>query len=146
MNRMFLASTTALVAALASGCVLGRARLVHQTQTGGTYALEGDRQKAMEEASQGMAQHCQGPYTVVEQGEHVVGTETAGGSETYETYDGTVVEEGGQSTREATEWRVRYQCGGQPAPGYGPPPPGGEPPPPPEGGYEEPYEEPYEGE
>jgi hypothetical protein len=127
--------------------VVGRARPVQRTQTGGIIALEGDRQKASEEASQLMAQHCQGQYQVVEEGEHVVGTDTAAASESYEGRHGTY-EEGGESTREATEWRIKYVCGAGGPPPAGdetagaPPPAGGEEPPPAgEGGGEPPPEE-----
>jgi hypothetical protein len=145
MSRMNFLSLAALGALLvSSGCILGSARPVQRTQTGGVIALEGDRQKAMEEASQHMAAHCQGPYTIVEEGEHVVGSETRGGSDTYVAHDGTLVEDHGQSTRQATEWRIRYVCGGGTAPppgAEGEYPPGAEgeeyPPGPPEGEYDE---------
>jgi len=133
MDRVMLLAVGVLSASLASACVVGRARLVQRTQTGGVFALEGDRQKAMEDASNNMMQHCQGPYTIMEEGEHVVGQVASGESESYDTRYGTV-EQGSQSTRDATEWRVRYQCGGQPQGPYGPPggtAPYGSPPPPP---------------
>ena len=97
------------LASLAVGC--GYARLVSRTQTGGTFALEGERNKAMEDAAQQMSAHCRGPYTVVSEGENVVGTDSAQSNETYVTKDGTVVNQGGQSTRQAVEWRVQYVCG-----------------------------------
>ena len=100
---------------LASAC--GAARVVRQTQTGGEIALEGERQKAMEDAHAQMQAHCQGPYTIVEQGEVVVGTDTVSADESYVDEDGTVVNEGGESTRQATEWRIKYVCGNA-----GPPP------------------------
>lgn len=117
-----------------AGC--GRARLIHRHQHGGVIALEGAYGKAMEDAHQYMTEHCRGPYTVVEEGEHVIGTDGVGGEDTNVAEDGTVVEEGGQSTREATEWRIRYVCGQnvlvpppEAEPGYdqgpdGEPPPG----------------------
>lgn len=132
MSRGSLYSIAALGAALLAGCTVGRARPVQRTQTGGIVALEGDRQKATEEASQLMAQHCQGQYTVVEEFEHVVGTDTEAASESYDTRHGTY-QEGGESTREATEWRIRYVCGPGPGGGAaagGPPPEAGELPPP----------------
>ena len=118
-----------LVAALAAAC--GSVRLVEQTQYGGTFALEGDRNKAMEAAAREMARHC-GPnnFTIVRQGEVPIGTDSAHREDTYANNDGTVTQAGGQSTRTATEWRVEYQCGnGAGAPPAGPGP--GAPPPPP---------------
>ena len=121
-----LVSLSLLCAALAA---CGHARLVSRTQDGGVFALEGDRQKAMEDAQGQMANLCRGPYQIIAEGEQVVGTDSAQQNETYVTKDGTVVNEGGQSTRDATEWRVQYQCTGStyaPAPVAPPPqqPPG----------------------
>lgn len=119
----------------ASAC--GHARVVRRNQTGGVLALEGARNKATEDAHRIMSEHCRGPYTIVEEGEHVVGTDTAGGEETYVAEDGTVVTEGGSSTREATEWRISYVCGQSAPPPAGPAnaPPPAEPAPP--AGYED---------
>jgi hypothetical protein len=129
-----------LLLVLAAGC--GHARLVNRTQYGGTFALEGDRNKAMEDAHAQMSGHCRGPYNIVSEGENVVGTDSAQQNETYVAEDGTVVNQGGASTRQATEWRVQYQCGagGQPIPSqpsYVPPPGTApqQPPPPPPGNY-----------
>jgi|KBSSwiStaDraftv2_1062776.scaffolds.fasta_scaffold202152_2 hypothetical protein len=126
MRRLFPAFfTVGLVAA--AGC--GQARLVNRTQYGGTYALEGDRNKAMEDAHAQISAHCRGPYTILSEGEEVIGTDTAQGNETYVTEEGTVVNEGGQQTRNAVEWRLQYQCGAntqvpaQPST-YAEPPPG----------------------
>jgi hypothetical protein len=122
MKRLISAS---LLAIALSAC--GHARLVSQTRTGGVYALEGDRNKAMEDAHGQMTAHCRGPYEIVSQGERVIGTDTAQANETYVAEDGTLVNQGGQSTREATEWRVEYTCtAAAPPPGpaqYSPAPP-----------------------
>lgn len=128
MRRTLLIVT---LASLAVGC--GYARLVNRTQTGGTFALEGERNKAMEDAAQQMAAHCRGPYTVVYEGENVVGTDTSQSDETFVTKDGTVVKQGGKSTRQATEWRVQYVCGSVAPAQYAQPPvndPYGQQPPP----------------
>jgi hypothetical protein len=110
----------ASLALFAVGC--GHARLVQRTQTGGTFALEGDRVKAMEDASAQMSAHCRGPYTIVSEGENVIGSDTAQTDETFVTKDGTVVKQKGRSTRDAVEWRVEYVCGNV-APGqYAQPP------------------------
>jgi hypothetical protein len=130
-----IVAVASVAALLVAAC--GSARTVRRTQTGGTVALQGDQRKAMEDAHNQMSAHC-GPnnYTIVEEGEVVVGTDSAGGEETYVAEDGTVVTEGGQSTRQATEWRVTYVCGqGQAAP-----PPQG---PPPGDGYDDGYDDGY---
>jgi hypothetical protein len=110
----------------------GTARIVNRNQYGGTIALEGDRNKAMERAHQAMSAHC-GPnnYTIVSEGETVIGQDSAASSETVQHKDGTVTQEAGSSTRDAVEWRVVYQCGNAPAGGPPPGPPPGPPQPPP---------------
>ncbi|HTJ41264.1 MAG TPA: hypothetical protein VL463_04185 [Kofleriaceae bacterium] len=138
--------------ALVAAC--GSARLVQRNQYGGVIALNGDRNKAMEQANQMMAQHCgPGNYQIVSEGEVPVGTDTMSRSDTnygqstansndgqYSNTAGGATTTSGTSTRTATEWRVQYQCGqgaGAPPPAgpAGPPAPpaggGGAPPPPP---------------
>lgn len=119
-----------LVFVMLAAC--GTARIVNRNQYGGTIALEGDRNKAMERAHQAMSAHC-GPnnYTIVSEGETVIGQDSAASSETVQHKDGTVTQEAGSSTRDAVEWRVVYQCGGAPAGGPPPADPQGPPPPPP---------------
>ena len=117
-----------------AGC--GTARLISRDQYGGVIALDGDRNKAMEDGNRLMTDNCRGPYTVVSEGEEVIGTDTAHRDDTYVTKDGRVVNKGGESTRQATEWRVKYQCGGPPPGGMPPqapayPDPNAPPPPPP---------------
>lgn len=135
MKRLMSASLLCLAL---SAC--GTARLVSRDQYGGIFALEGDRAKAMEDAQSQMAQLCRGPYQIVSEGEQVVGTDTAGESKTYVNKRGQVVERGGQSTRDATEWRVQYQCTAEapqlPPNGQLPPGPGSPPPPPPAPGQQ----------
>jgi hypothetical protein len=129
-----------LVLALAA---CGSARVIQRTQTGGIIELQGDRGKAMEQASQEMTAHC-GPsnFTIVQEGEEAVGTDTFvredtnAGSTT--SRDGRHTQSGAtttgqQSTRTATAWRVHYQCNGA----GGPPamPASAPPPPPDQGGY-----------
>lgn len=115
-----------LVASLAAGC--GMARIVRRDSTGGVIALQGERGKAMEDAQRAMSEHCRGPYTIVSEGEEVVGTDTVHREESKVTEDGRVVQRAGESTRDATEWRITYQCGNAAAvvpgtPSYTPPAP-----------------------
>ena len=143
-----------LFGALVAAC--GSARIVQRTQYGGVIALQGDRGKAMEQAHKEMAAHCGAAnYSIVQEGEEVIGTDTVAQSDTAYGEDTAYAEgtatspnssataggastRGGssttasQSTRNAVEWRVHYQCGGAPV-GAGPAP-GGPPPPPPGGG------------
>ena len=126
----------------------GSAQYIQRTQTGGTIELDGDRNKAMEQANQMMAQHC-GPnnFQIVQEGLEPVGTDTY---TTQDTAESDRTSRNGRrnssdqqtqqvtSTRTATAWRVHYQCGMPaaagmaPGPGMAPPPgppPGGDVPP-----------------
>src|SRR3569623_2425731 len=98
----------------------------------------------MEDAQNQMAAQC-GPnnYTIVQQGEEAIGTDTYTqentGSTDHTSRSGRTTTsdtstQGTQSPRTATAWRVHYQCNGAlPAAGQMPPP-GGQPLPPPGGG------------
>ena len=126
----------------------GSAKVIQRTQTGGVIELQGDRGKAMEQANSEMNAHC-GPnnFTIVQEGEEAIGTDTFSREDTAEdsktsrsgrrsSTDTTTT--GQTSTRTATAWRIHYQCGGR-GQGGAPPPPagdpaGGAPPPPPAGG------------
>ncbi len=149
---MLRKASLGLILALAA---CGSARVIQRTQVGGVIELQGDRGKAMEQASQEMAAHC-GPnnFTIVQEGEEAIGTDTYSREDTaadahssrsgrHQYADSTTT--GQTSTRTATAWRVHYQCNGMqaPPPGTGPapmgPPPPGDPaagpPPPPPGSY-----------
>lgn len=136
-----------LVVAL-SAC--GSARLVTRTAGGGVLALQGDRGKAMEDATNQMAGHCgPGNYDITQEGEEAIGTDTV---QTEDTAQDSKTSRNGRrsstdtstvattSTRTATEWRVHYACRGAggppppPPPAGGPAPGGGAPPPPPPAG------------
>ena len=81
----------------------GDARVIQRTQVGGVIELGGDRSGAMQAAEQEMSAHC-GPnnFTIVQEGEEVVGADTLGGS--------------GATVRTETAWRVHYQCNGPASP------------------------------
>lgn len=122
----------------ASGCFWGRAELIRQHQTGGEIRLVGnDRNKGMQDAHQKMAAHCgPGNYSIVSQGEVVIGQDTFRRQDSEgeaHAHQGSAYGRGSEqevtSTRNATEWQVKYQCGGGQAPA---PQPAGptEPPPP----------------
>jgi hypothetical protein len=134
-----------LILALAA---CGSARVIQRTQAGGVIELQGDRGKAMEQANSEMSAHC-GPnnYTIVQEGEEAVGTDTytredtsaaATQSRSGRTQYADQTTTGQQSTRTATAWRVHYQCNNAagPAPMAQPAAAGPQqPPPPPPGSY-----------
>jgi hypothetical protein len=121
-----------LLGAVLAAC--GNAKVIRRDQYGGVIELQGDRSKAMEQANGLMNQHCQGPFTIVSEGEEAIGTDTYTREDSSDTShvsrsgrtatnDSTTV--GQSSTRTATAWRVHYACGqGAPPPGAGGPPPG----------------------
>ncbi len=126
-------SRSLIVGSIMTLAACGTARVIHRDQVGGVIELQGDRGKAMEQASQEMAAHC-GPnnFTIVQEGEEAIGTDTfsredqATDSKTSKNgrrsaTDSTTTAQ--QSTRTATAWRVHYQCGGAAAAGGPPPPP-----------------------
>jgi len=136
-------SRSLIIGSLMTLAACGTARVIHRDQVGGVIELQGDRGKAMEQASQEMSAHC-GPnnFTIVQEGEEAIGTDTfsredqATDAKTSKNgrrsaSDSTTTAQ--QSTRTATAWRVHYQCGGAAvgAGGPPPPPPGDGPPPPP---------------
>ena len=116
---------------IATVAACGSAKVIQRTQTGGIIELDGDRTKAMESAQSEMAAHCgPGNYTIVQEGEEAIGTDTI---VTEDTASDTTTSRSGRrsstdtstvnqtSTRTATAWRVHYQCngaGGPPPPGY----------------------------
>lgn len=124
-------------ALMATAC--GSAKVINRTQAGGVIELQGDRGKAMEQANSEMSAHCgPGNFTIVQEGEEAVGTDTFTREDTAED---TRTNRSGRrsstdsstqaqtSTRTATAWRVHYQCAGA----AGGPPPGGDPGPAPGG-------------
>jgi hypothetical protein len=129
-NFLKIGFVAALFTTAIAGC--GSARYVQRTPNGGTIALEGDRNKAMEAATKNMQAHCPGGYQILSEGEAAIGTDTGARSDTQQNKDGSVTQTAGQSTRTATEWRVTYQCNGAapmpgpvgPAPMPAPPAPG----------------------
>lgn len=124
----------------------GNARVIRRTPNGGVIALDGDRGKAMEQATNEMGAHCgPGNYTITLEGEEPIGTDTVAREDTNygERSNGRRTEGGAtttsaQSTRTAMEWRVHYSCGGGGAPppgaGGGPAPGADQGPPPDQGG------------
>ena len=67
-----------LVVALAA---CGSARVISRTQAGGVIELQGDRGKAMEQANSEMNAHCgPGNFTITQEGEEAIGTDTVGAS------------------------------------------------------------------
>src|SRR6185437_1580167 len=116
MRRYLWLGTAALLFTFGTAAC-GSARLVQRNQYGGVIALNGDRNKAMEQANNMMAQHCgPGNFKVVSEGEVPVGTDTYAQSNTnygestqsnrrgtYSNTQGGATTTSGQSTRTETE-------------------------------------------
>ncbi len=119
----------ALMIFIASSCAYGYASLVRRDLYGGTLALHGHHETALEDARRQMAEHCRGPYTVVAEENVVVGEQTQSSGSTSYFKTGTS-SSGTTTTRGITEYRVTYQCGTMVPPPATPPatPPQGTPP------------------
>ena len=82
-----------------------RASYILQTPSGGVIRLEGDLNKATEQAQQLMAKQCgDGKFTIVQKGEEPIGTDPSGRAAA------GVPSEPATSTRTATEVRIHYRC------------------------------------
>lgn len=80
------------------------ARIVRETQTGGTVALRGSRDDAREKAEVLMREKCPAGYTVLEQGEVAYGQQ-ATTTQWNRTTATTQVED-------KHEWQIVFQCAG----------------------------------
>lgn len=71
------------------------AQVISHFQSGGVIELAGDREQAMAAADKLMTQDCGGPntYTITQEGEEAIGTDTSG-----------------PTPRTETAWRVHYAC------------------------------------
>lgn len=87
--------------ALVALAACGTARVVQKTTAGGTIELEGDHNKAMEQANEQMAAHC-GLSNVTVLFEGVEPIDDAAGS-------AASAQAAPETTR--TAYRVHYQCG-----------------------------------
>jgi hypothetical protein len=82
--------------AIAAIAACGTARIVSKTPVGGTIELEGDHNKAMEQANQEMADHCGlSNFTVLSEGAEPADADNAAATPPETTH---------------TAYRVRYQC------------------------------------
>src|SRR5262245_65067008 len=116
-RRLFVASVIS-VGALGGLTACGSARVIQRNQGGGVIELQGDRGKAMEQANSEMAAHCgPGNYTITQEGEEAIGTDTYSREDTNAAEqtskngrrtDAASNTTGQTSTRTATAWRVHY--------------------------------------
>jgi hypothetical protein len=110
-------------------------REVKRTQTGGEMALLAQNADAQQQAAQLMQARCPQGYAILEEGEQVVGTHTSS-TQQEQTQGGLTwfgrpaVQTTGtsnSSTRNQTEWRIKYQCQAGKAPAAAPATPPGTP-------------------
>ena len=81
-------SAIAIAAIFLGGCLIGSAKIRSQDQSGGVLVLDGDENKAMQDAQNKMAQHCgPGNYQIVKRETVKVGSEQYANSNT--AYDET---------------------------------------------------------
>jgi hypothetical protein len=114
MKRAAIALGLVLAGSLAACAPQGSFREVKVAQGGGEVALDGDRTLAHQKAEDYMKTKCQAGYTILEEGEATVGTDTTSSSSSSGARaHGFTIGSGNRnksSTRDATEWRVKYQC------------------------------------
>ena len=137
VRRVGLAVSGAIVAVPLLACLVnaGNVRPVMRDQAGGELSLEGNQEEAMQKAHEAMAAHCgPGNYTVVREGEVVVGEQTNAGSNTdygeshgYGGSQGSASTNSSSVTTAVTEYHIWYQCGGA-APAVAAPMPAAPPP------------------
>lgn len=81
--------------------VTGDARVIARTREAGVIEIVGDREKAFPRALKEMEAHCgQSNFTIVQEGEEAIGTETRSSG----------------AAKTETAWRVHYQCNAPAAP------------------------------
>jgi len=93
----------------------GQARIIQITPMGGIIELQGDRSKAMEQATDDMNQKCgQNNFTIVQEGDETVGTETYV-TENQQDQSHAVhptAPAATDTTRPASAHRIHFQCNG----------------------------------
>ncbi len=111
MNRTSLLLGLVVMASTTVACS-GTYRVVKKTGTGGVVALQGPQESAHQAANQYMASQCPSGVDILEEGEAVIGADTAA-----TTRPGFFGSNTSASTTEKREWRITYQCKGTgPAP------------------------------
>ncbi|HMG21934.1 MAG TPA: hypothetical protein VK607_11470 [Kofleriaceae bacterium] len=82
------------IAAIAGTAACGTARIIERTPSGGVIELEGDHNKAMEQANEAMAAQCSSHFIVVRDG-----------------YEPTSAATPAPGASVPTAFRVHYECG-----------------------------------
>jgi hypothetical protein len=124
-KQTLVISISSLLASAVVACApQGSYREVKVAQGGGELALDGDRTLAHQKAEDYMKTKCQAGYTILEEGEATVGTDTttssSGGGVRAHGFTIGKRNSSQSSTRDATEWRVKYQCKDASAPAAAP--------------------------
>jgi len=98
------AAAALAVAVLLGGC--GTARIVHRTPHDGVIELEGDHNKAMEQANEEMAAQCGSNFIVVREGDEPAAAVVASGAAPAAAAPSVAAPADGP-----TAYRVHYECG-----------------------------------
>jgi hypothetical protein len=96
-----------------AGCFMiqGHAEMVKRDQSGGVLALQGDHDKAMEDAKKQMASNCPSGYQITGEENVKVGEKTEGNEDTqFEKHGNEKSTE--STTSEVKEHRITYACNG----------------------------------
>jgi hypothetical protein len=91
--------------------IQGHAEMVRRDKAGGVLSLQGDRNKAMEDAKNQMTANCPSGYQIVSEEMAKVGEKTQGAEDTQ------FVKKGAEKTTETVtsdikEYRITYECSG----------------------------------
>lgn len=102
---------TALVLALAA---CGQAKIIQLTSAGGIIELQGDKSKAMEQATDDMNQKCgQNNFTIVQEGEEQVAVETyVTENQQDQSHTAHPTTATADAPRPTIAWRIHFQCNG----------------------------------
>jgi hypothetical protein len=109
-SSVLLAVVACVSTSILAGC--GSYRVVRKTPNGGEVALEqsGTREQSHEKAVAYIASQCPNGYDIVEEGEAVIGSDTAAQSVDGRDMFGRPTNQSASTTTEKREWRIKYQC------------------------------------
>lgn len=110
-RRFYLPAALALAATL--GACGGSFRVVRHAPNAGEVSLSGDVEEARAQAEDYMRRQCPEGHDVVDEGEAVVGSQSSTFVPAYGRRSGVV----NTMTSDIAEWRIRYRCKDEPAPG-----------------------------
>jgi hypothetical protein len=109
LQRMSVVCAVLVLAVAGCFMIQGHAEMVKRDQGGGVLALQGDHDKAMDDAKKQMADNCPSGYQITGEEMAKVGEKTEGAEDTqFEKHGNEKSTE--STTSEVKEHRITYQC------------------------------------